>query len=164
MGFKSLDQEKVFPADFGRRKCTACGGSGYTKPPRPWRNDSTRCAMVCGSCGGRGWHYTGREFPVGNWFEVAHYQRQKTAGMASHVARTQRFVTKPGSTPTERVPSNTGIFARGPQRGWLFTKPGETPDCMPEVLEHFTTGSKGWINGPARTVEQPESDAKPDVL
>ncbi len=71
---------------------------------------------------------------------------------------------KPGSTPTERVPSNTGIFARGPQRGWLFTKPGETPDCMPEVLEHFTTGSKGWINGPARTVEQPESDAKPDVL
>lgn len=50
-----------------------------------------------------------------------------------------------------RFPSNTGIFARGPQRGWLFTKPGETPDCDLGVLQHFTTGSKGWINGPTPT-------------
>lgn len=69
---------------------------------------------------------------------------------------------RPGSTAAKLIPSNTGIFARGPQRGWLFTKPGETPDCMPDVLEHFTTGSKGWINGPGPTVERTKADAQSD--
>lgn len=44
-----------------------------------------------------------------------------------------------------RMPSNTGIYALGPKRGWLITRPSEAePDCMPEVLEHFKKGSKGW--------------------
>jgi len=43
-------------------------------------------------------------------------------------------------------PSNTGIFVRGPQRGFLITEPaGERSTAHLVVLRHFLTGSKGWI-------------------
>lgn len=50
------------------------------------------------------------------------------------------------ATPDKRVPSNTGIYARGPQRGYLVTHPaGSAPNCAPSALEHFLPMSKGWI-------------------
>lgn len=39
---------------------------------------------------------------------------------------------------TDRTPSNTGIYARGPKRGAVVTVPeGAAPNCNQEVLEHF---------------------------
>lgn len=50
-----------------------------------------------------------------------------------------------------RIPSNTGIFARGPRRGWLITRPaGAEPNCSPEALDHFCKTSKGWDGGPSK--------------
>lgn len=51
----------------------------------------------------------------------------------------------PGSTREKPIPSNTGIYVRGPKRGKLTLRPGcIEPDCIPEELEHFSKGAKGW--------------------
>lgn len=53
---------------------------------------------------------------------------------------------KTGSTPEHRIPSNTGIYAKGSKRGFLITHPPSSlPDCDVSVLDHFRKGSKGWI-------------------
>jgi hypothetical protein len=70
---------------------------------------------------------------------------------------------KPGSTPENLIPSNTGIFARGEFRGWFVTHPsGAEPDCMPEVIAHFIPGNKGWIGGGPKSppVEPAPSEVK----
>ena len=47
---------------------------------------------------------------------------------------------------TERRPSNTGIYARGPRRGWFVTHPaGEQSSAAIEAITHFRPGAKGWI-------------------
>ncbi len=50
-----------------------------------------------------------------------------------------------GLTPGSAEPSNTGIYARGPKRGWIVTHPsGEPTNASRECIEHFSKGSKGW--------------------
>lgn len=57
---------------------------------------------------------------------------------------------KPFGMEPEREPSNTGIYVKGPNRGFLITRPaGAAPDCAPEVLEHFLPRSKGWLGARA---------------
>jgi hypothetical protein len=70
----------------------------------------------------------------------------------------------PGSTQTNRLPSNTGIYARGPKRGWFITHPaGETPTCLPDLIDHFKPGSKGWIGGPPNSANAEPTEATPNA-
>lgn len=69
-----------------------------------------------------------------------------STGLTADFDKDVMLFPKIGATMEHREPSNTGIYARGPKRGFLITHPaGATPDCDPGCLEHFTKGSKGWI-------------------
>jgi hypothetical protein len=83
-----------------------------------------------------------------------------STGMTAEWNADVMLLPRHGSTPENRLPSNTGIHARGPKRGWMITHPaGEPPDCMPETLAHFSKGCKGWIGGPYS--DKPNEDAPP---
>lgn len=75
------------------------------------------------------------------------------------------LMAKVGSTRENRIPSNTGIHATGPQRGWFETNPrGAAWDCDPEMLDHFRPGCKGWIGGevkPGTANADPEAEPNP---
>ncbi len=52
------------------------------------------------------------------------------------------LLTAPGSTPENRIPSNTAWVCFGPQRGTAVTQHGEPMDCDPEILKYFENNAE----------------------
>ncbi len=76
-----------------------------------------------------------------------------STGITSHRDADVMILPSSASTASIRLPSNTGIYCRGPRRGYLvtfhdrFSADLDLPAKL--VLAHFSTRAKGWINGPA---------------